>query len=183
MKCWWCCHDWDDEFLHLPFRYHEKQKSFETMGYFCSWGCMKAFNVDSHGTSQLGSIFGINISLMKKHMYGHTKPIKAAPSRWSLQIFGGNLDIDEFRKCSTCVNEDEQLKTILPYNRELIREVVNKIEKTKPHVPSDNQLQGKFERITGSTNKNEPLKIKRTKPLKRDESNLETTLGIVRRRK
>ena len=183
MKCWWCCHDWDGEFLHLPFRYHEKQKSFETMGYFCSWGCMKAFNMESHGTSQLGSTIGINITLMKRHMYGYTKPIRPAPSRWALKMFGGTLDIDEFRNYSVNINEDETLKTILPYKRELVHEVVNKVEKAKPQVPSNNQLQDKLEKITGSTNKNEPLKLKRTKPLKRDVTNLETTLGIVRKKK
>jgi hypothetical protein len=183
MKCWWCCHDWEGEFLHLPYKYYEKQKTFETMGYFCSWGCMKAFNMDGHGTSQMGSNIGINITLMKKNMYGHTKPIKPAPSRWSLKMFGGPLNIEAFRACSSMINDDEKLKTILPYDKEMINEVVNKIEKVKPLIPSSNQLQNKLEQITTSTTTNEPLRLKRTKPLKRDVSNLETTLGIVRKKK
>ncbi len=178
MKCWWCCHDWDGEFLHLPFKYHEKHKTFETMGYFCSWGCMRAFNADSGKYS-----YDPYISLMRKHMYGYMSPIRPAPSRWALTIFGGPYSIDEFRKYSSNSNDDVRVVTVLPDRREILMSVDTKTEKTNPNLPTDNQLQNKFSKITSSTTSNEPLKLKRPKPLKRDESNLEACLGIVRTKK
>ena len=39
----------------------------------------------------------------------------------------------------------------------------------------------KLAEISGSTGTNEPLRLKRAKPLKRDENNLEKSLGIIRK--
>lgn len=182
MKCWWCCHDWsEDEFLHLPYKYDERTKVFQTIGYFCSWGCMKAYNLDAHGISQKGSAIGTYISLMKKHMYKCIKPIKPAPSRWSLKCFGGNLDIEEFRKISEDL--EVEVNTITPLRREMFKEIVTVINKPVPAKPTKNELDHKFDQINNSTSIPEPLKLKRAKPLKREISNLETSLGIVRKKR
>ena len=65
----------------------------------------------------------------------------------------------------------------------MLVDVNTKREKSKPTLPSENQLHNKFEQITSSVDSNEPLRLKRPKPLKRDVSNLETSLGIVRKKK
>jgi hypothetical protein len=41
----------------------------------------------------------------------------------------------------------------------------------------------KMQNITNATATSESLKLKRTKPLKRDENNLEKSLGIIRKAK
>ena len=182
MKCWWCCHEWpDDEFLHMPFRYDDRTKVFQTTGQFCSWGCMKAYNLDAHGISQKGAAIGTYMTLMKKHMYKHTKPTKPAPSRWALECFGGKLTIEEFRAAS--LNMETEVKTITPLQREIYNEIVTVITKPEPMRPTKNELSHKFEEINKSTTRPEPLKLKRSKPLKREISNLETSLGIVRKRR
>ncbi len=41
---------------------------------------------------------------------------------------------------------------------------------------------GKMSEITNAVGTNEPLRLKRTKPLKREQNNLEKTLGLVRKK-
>ena len=65
----------------MPFRWDSIRNKFETMGSFCSWGCMKSFNLDRNGVNH-GGIVAQNIVVMKKQMCkGAVTPIKAAPSR------------------------------------------------------------------------------------------------------
>jgi hypothetical protein len=49
-------------------------------------------------------------------------------------------------------------------------------------VPTEGDLDNKFQEISRTGTNNETLKIKRNKPLKRDENNLEKTLGLTRKK-
>jgi hypothetical protein len=145
------------------------------MGNFCSWGCMKAFNLD-HNTNRCGIIAG-NIVLLHKAMYGHVKSIKCAPNRFSLKEFGGTLTIEEFRSYATnetrvIVNMPDQLFKIQDVN---IKKEINTLHSS---VTEDQ----KFNEISYATSVGDTLKLKRPKPLKRDENNLEKTLGITRKK-
>jgi hypothetical protein len=107
---------------------------------------------------------------MRKKMYGIVAPIKAAPSFHALKVFGGDLTIEEFRSFGTrdaCVPKQ-------------IEEVSEKNTVIK-HTPTFSQTNKLFQ-ISDSSGTNEPLRLKRPKPLKRDENNLEKTLGITRKK-
>ena len=95
--CWWCCHSIDCEPLHMPYEY--KKDQFMTKGQFCSWECMKAYNVrnESYTTCRVADL----ITLYRKRVYGHIDPVRVAPDRMVLQAFGGELSIEEFRDGST----------------------------------------------------------------------------------
>jgi hypothetical protein len=53
--------------------------------------------------------------------------------------------------------------------------------KYEPKAQTDRNMSEKFDEISTSTTTTETLKLKRTKPLKRDENNLEKSLGIIRK--
>ena len=174
--CWWCCHTFEDEPLRLPFKYDDRRNHFETMGNFCSWGCMKAFNIDRYGDNKAG-IIGQNILLYRKKMYGpgHIGPIKSAPNKFALAVFGGTMTLEEFRSYG-----DSCRDTVISMPDEMKR--YHQIEKPKyvdQLVTRTND--NKINDINNSTAICETMKLKRPKPLKRDENNLEKMMGIKRK--
>ena len=95
--CWWCCHPWEGNVvLHMPYKLDPKTHTYLTMGQFCSWNCVSAYNKDRHNehkTSTINSFIGV----LHKKMTGKLKFPKPAPSRYALKAFGGTLTIEEFR--------------------------------------------------------------------------------------
>ena len=88
--CWWCCYPFDWDSLHFPHTF--TANTFHTVGHFCSWGCMKAYSIER------GKFDACDyITLMRKRIEGKITPIKRAPSRFCLELFGGNVSIEDFR--------------------------------------------------------------------------------------
>ena len=178
--CWWCCHPFEGDALNLPYKYNDRTKRFTTMGYFCSWGCMKAFNLDTHGINK-GGIIAANISLMRKQMCKTLTSIKPAPSKYTLVMFGGTYSIDEFRKISESnrcpiVNMPDK-----PHNFIDVQILDNKCYKNMVQQElTDKQLDLKMDKISNAKTVAEPLKLKRARPLKRNGTNLENLIGITR---
>ena len=81
-----------------------------------------------------------------------------------MDVFGGDLTIDQFR-ANNVVDKEEP--------KEIKTEPIPEIN--VPIAPSTKKLSD----ITSSTGKNETLRLKRAKPLKRNENNLESVLGLV----
>jgi hypothetical protein len=98
INCWWCCHQFDGCPCTLPTKYDNLRKRFEFVGIFCSWNCTKAYNFEKndHKKYERSEL----ITLLIQQLYGITKAIniKAAPPRQSLKMFGGYLNIEEFRE-------------------------------------------------------------------------------------
>lgn len=155
--CWWCCHPWEGPDVHLPIRYDERTKKFTTMGHFCSFECAKAYGMDNGG-SRWGEMLEF-LALYRKHALGKYVPLWPAPKRQTLQMFGGPLTIEEFRKSAS--------------NAPWV------------HVPGDIHMVHKIgTHIVAPKMEEAPegeLVLKRTKPLKRAASKLESALGITRR--
>jgi hypothetical protein len=114
------------------------------------------------------NIISANIVLMRKQLFGMVGTIPIAPNRFNLKVFGGFLSIEDFRKGITIDHG--------PLNKET-EEVLVKKERAPP--PITNSI--KMSQISSSSGTNEQLRLKRTKPLKRDDNNLEKTLGITRK--
>lgn len=103
--CWWCCHP--PVVLGMPTRYNKTKGSFETYGHFCSYECMKAYNLqDTDGNRCARSSL---ITLARQKNLGVFTPLKTAPPRQALKMFGGDLDIDDFR-----AETSEVVVTVLP---------------------------------------------------------------------
>jgi len=133
---------------------------------------MKAYTIDKYGVTRGGQII-CNIVTMRKKIYNIIDRIKTAPYRFSLKEFGGHLTIEEFRDGET-VDKGSQNPVLVPVQVQQFEEFVKR--------PTIIQNQSKLFQISGSNGTNEPLRLKRAKPLKRDENNLEKTLGITRKK-
>lgn len=93
--CYWCCHQFHGEPIGLPIKH--KNNQFHVCGNFCSFECATSFNFNS---TELGQNTWESFHLlnnMARHM-GVKTPIAQTASRFSLKMFGGWMDIDEFRQ-------------------------------------------------------------------------------------
>lgn len=105
--CYWCCHNIFQIEFGMPIRYDVFHNSFTVYGSFCSLECVAAYNYSIH--MGCDRVWEINswIQLLGK-MYGYTKPIRPAPSRYLLNLFNGPLTIEEFRN-----SHKEQTKSLI----------------------------------------------------------------------
>jgi hypothetical protein len=124
---------------------------------------MKSFAIDKYGLSRGGIICG-NMVLMRTKMFKQRGHIKPAPNRFKLKVFGGTMDIEDFRKNHT---ENLEVPNIIATKP--------KVDNTIPFI-SNTQ---KMNEIQNSTSGNNALKLKRNKPLKRNHNNLESALGLI----
>jgi len=161
--CWWCCHSFDDAPLSMPYRYDDRRNKFYTAGNYCSWSCIKSHAIDKYGVNRGGIVCG-NIIIMRKKMYNQIGSVKCAPNRFKLVEFGGDMTIEEFRENLTKDQGDYKPVDTAP----VIDNVIPIISNTK-----------KMDEIKNATATNSSLKLKRTKPLKRNHNNLESALGLV----
>jgi len=114
------------------------------------------------------------ITLLRKKTEGKVTPTIPAPDKYILKMFGGPMTIEDFRKeCHTPSVEYQ-----LPDYNHAIPAVVNK-QRVVPDV-KPSELERRLDNIHKASNKNEPLKLKRGKPLKRNIQNnsLEHSLSI-----
>jgi hypothetical protein len=102
--------------------------------------------------------------MMRRKLFDKIGTIKKAPHRQRLIEFGGDLSIDKFRENNVVDVEKPREVEIEPLPERVIPIVSN----TK-----------KLSDITSASGKNETLRLKREKPLKRNENNLETALGLI----
>jgi hypothetical protein len=125
---------------------------------------MKSFAIDKHGDTR-GSIICGNIVVMRKQLFGKIGSIKPAPNRFKLTVFGGDLTIEEFRE-NTMRDQNIEPKEI---DSEEVTDILIPIQ----------QSTKKLSDIQNSTRSNDALRLKRNKPLKRNQNNLESALGLI----
>ena len=106
--------------------------------------------------------------MMRKKLFGKIGTIKKAPHRQKLEVFGGNMSIEQFRE-NNVKDEEIPIDTI---NIEPIPEINIPIV---ANISNEKRLKD----INRSSGNNETLRLKREKPLKRNQNNLETVLGLV----
>jgi len=164
MWCWWCCHSFNGTPLSMPYKHDERRNKFYTSGNFCSWSCMKTYAIDKYGCNRGGLICG-NMVMMRRKLFDKIGTIKRAPHRQRLIQFGGDLDIDKFRENNVVDLEKPKEIETEPVPERVIPTMVSNTKKL-----SD---------ITSASGKNETLRLKREKPLKRNQNNLETALGLI----
>jgi hypothetical protein len=80
----------------MPVNFDSVHNIFHVYGQFCSLPCAAAYNASTHmGSDRMWDIHSW-IQMMGQ-VYQHPLPVRPAPSRYVLKMFGGPLSIDEFR--------------------------------------------------------------------------------------
>ena len=92
--CFHCCHGFTTLPIGLPKRL--SGQTFIVWGIFCSFECAAAFNLYTHQGYEMQESSNLLQLLYFKTTRQFTQ-IHPAPSRYLLKVFGGALEIDEFR--------------------------------------------------------------------------------------
>jgi len=170
-KCWWCRSCFNTPSLELPEDYYND--TFFCIGHFCSFNCMKKYNLElnDHLIWKRDSL--INLFYYKIHK--NYKEITPAPHWMILKEYGGCLTIEEFRN-NFIINSKEYIILHPPLiSRQMQIEESYNIQKLK-EVPIDNLNRIYSDIETEYT-------IKRSNPIKSDQLNLEKTMGLIKKKK
>lgn len=114
--CHHCCHTFTTIPVPLPYSYDKVRGIYKCRGIFCSWQCVKAYNMDSIRHIGRGEV-NTNIALLAyrlwvKYLISDGKEIAdglrdytrysitSAGRKSSLKHFGGDKTIEEYRKGS-----------------------------------------------------------------------------------
>lgn len=100
LLCWHCCHPFANPPVPMPVNQNLERNVFQVVGNFCSLECSKAFLLDyePHRTNNNLAIF----ANMSRTVFGQNGVVNAAPSRFDLKVFGGDLSLEEFRQGGRC---------------------------------------------------------------------------------
>jgi hypothetical protein len=167
VKCWWCCHDFDNTPIGLPIKY--KNNKFFVTGCFCSLECCSSYNFYENNKVQDEWECYSLINLLSQKL-GYKNIVKLAPHKIALKIFGGYLDINEFRNLT---NKNKMIN-ILDYpmiatNQQLEEINYNTDNNSNNFIPIDENRLKKIE---------QKIKLSRNKPLNNNKNTLEHTMNI-----
>jgi hypothetical protein len=96
ISCWWCCHQFETVPIGLPIKYDDYKKKFHVKGVFCSFSCMLAYKNDNSIYQSKRNL----INFLYKKLTGTFLldiNLVSAPPRCALKMFGGELNITQFR--------------------------------------------------------------------------------------
>ena len=156
IKCLWCCHNFDCQPCAIPIKL--KHGTFYVFGNFCSKECAASYNFDTNEPKN--TVWERYVLLNYLYSIIEDEPnltIKLAPSRLTLEIFGGYLDIKEFRNTES----NKEYNIVYPPMVSVIPSVEEKYKdklkrKETYYIPLDK------ERIKKANN---DLRLKRKKPV------------------
>ena len=166
--CMWCCHPFEGPPCAIPVKYIDDK--FYVSGCFCSFNCATAYNFQDYKSGDVWERYSL-LNLMYKLIYekSFTK-IKAAPPREVLSIFGGYLNIDDYRK--NMIQNIRDYKIIRPP----IISMVPKVEESIIEYNSNNPIPVDTERLNNAAKK---LRLKRQKPLMNQTHTLENFMDLT----
>ena len=137
LHCMWCVHQFNTIPCGIPVKYSNKQ--FELEGHFCSFNCAFSYIHDRNDYNKWDK-FSL-LKLLYTKIFNKECNIKSAPKRELLKIFGGILDIEDFR--DNFCEIDKSYKFYMPP----LVPIISKIECTKVNnnefKPINNNLMNK----------------------------------------
>lgn len=144
ISCWWCCHPFSSVPVGLPIKYDNNKQKFHVKGVFCSFSCMLAYKNDNPVYKTKRDL----VNFLYTKLTGtflldiHLVP---APPRCTLKMFGGELDIEEFRNS---FKENKMYKMVqypMFICNDYIEEVdIENIKRVNQNVFSDNTVNNKI---------------------------------------
>lgn len=110
LKCWYC----NLSFMGVPcfipkqIRSGIHGKEFDTHGWFCGFACAYAY-LNNHAEYRISKTYFDKINMLKMLFIGfYKRKIKEfyeAPNKYSLAIYGGYLDLSEYKTQLKLVNQ------------------------------------------------------------------------------
>ena len=102
--CWWCCNQFKTVPTGVPYSYNKTTNKFKIYGCMCSFECACSYIFSNYNDNKTWDKYTLLILMYNKIFNCGIRKIKLAPPRETLQMFGGNLTIDEFRNNNKVIN-------------------------------------------------------------------------------
>lgn len=96
IRCYYCHHAFENKPFYIPLKYSENLDRYKLFGNFCSPNCAKSYCI---GNKLLENKLHL-LCKFYKELFGPSFKFLPAPCFLKLIEYGGNLTIEEFRKCS-----------------------------------------------------------------------------------
>lgn len=154
--CFWCCHPFSNQAFHLPMTYDTYKNVFACEGYYCSPECSLAYLYSDFSISDSSRWYRHSLLIQLYGFLYEKYMISPAPPRSILRMFGGPLDIKQFRQYiegtnDIILNELPPIRMLFP-----AMNVQGPLRDIKKYVSLSNDVIDKA---------SESLRLKRTKPL------------------
>jgi hypothetical protein len=165
--CYWCCHKFDTTPFGLPIKCADD--IFHVLGCFCSLECAAAHNFSS--SESMDEIWERNslTNLLAKKLDLNT-PIKPAPNRLSLKMFGGFLEIEDFRNyCQSSKIITINFPPMMAVTQQVEEVFESDITCDYKYVPLDHARVDRYK---------EKLRLKRAKPLINPRNTLDFSMNL-----
>jgi hypothetical protein len=97
-SCFWCCHKFVWSAVVIPISYDAYKNMYTCEGHFCSPECALAY---IYADSRLSDSTKWNRHSLLRHLYTDLykdRMLSPAPPRTLLRMFGGPLDIEQYRE-------------------------------------------------------------------------------------
>ena len=92
--CWNCCHSFDSNIYGIPVKFINN--TFHIYGFFCSLECAARYAFDNFNNKlEIYSLINLYYNTINNTC---DHKINLAPEKLTLKMFGGNMDIKEYRK-------------------------------------------------------------------------------------
>jgi hypothetical protein len=169
IACFWCCHSFNGSPYAIPS--HILDEVWHMYGNFCSPECATAYlfkeRIDNHVQWERYALLNC--------LYADDISVRPAPPREVLRMFGGSMDISEYR---ALVHEKKLRVDVLTPPMVSIIQTMD----TKPIDFYDQNLKNVFIRNDIQHKYNAPgaqgLRLRRLKPVKNRESTVEWAMQI-----
>ena len=176
--CFWCCHSFNSQPVAIPS--HILDEIWHMYGNFCSPECATAYlfkeRIDAHVQWERFALLNSIYCDDAKVEAGSPVGIRPAPPREVLRMFGGSMDISEYR---ALVHEKRLRVDVLTPPMVSIIQTMD----TKPIDFYDQNLKNVFIRNDIQHKYNAPgaqgLRLRRSKPVKSRESTVEWAMQIT----
>jgi hypothetical protein len=177
IACFWCCHGFPTPPFAVPS--HILDETWHMYGNFCSAECSVAYlfkeHLDSHiqweRYALLNSLYSEEAGIKAGSIHG----IKPAPPREVLRMFGGSMDISEYR---ALVHEKKLRVDVMTPPMVSIIQTMD----TKPMDFYDQNIKNAFTKNDIHSKYNAPgaqgLRLRRSKPVKSKEATVEWAMQI-----
>lgn len=167
--CFWCCHAFHNTPFGVPTKYIDSK--FHVFGCLCSLECTSAYNFYSteikHDPWESYNLINL---LARKIQYCDL--VKMAPPRHALKMFGGYMEIDEFRshcKSNKMINTHTFPMVAMIQQLEEVNEEDQYSNRKNMFIPVDKQKLFLLE---------SKVKLERTKPLFMNKNTLDHTMNL-----
>jgi len=95
LRCFNCHHHFDGAVFYMPIDYEQKLDRYKIFGNFCSPNCVKAYAFDNPLKINKPYL----VAQFYRKLFGVNFKITPAPPILKLKEYGGDMTIEEYRKC------------------------------------------------------------------------------------